>query len=76
VLSLSINLHIKTASSLIICNPIESKALKKSLTCTLDVPSKEGSDLNKRGRVAIVFAPFSNNFCFILEMTIQVKNAI
>ena len=64
------NLHIKTASSFIICNPIESNALKKSFVCTLDAPSKDGRDLNKRGSVAIVFAPFSKSFCFIFDITI------
>ena len=68
--SLSINLEIKAASSLIICNPHEDKQLKKSVPLTRFVPSKDGRLLKFLGRVAMVLAPFSKSFCLYFEMTI------
>ena len=63
------NLEIKDASSLIICNPQADRQLKKSVPFTLLLPSKEGRLLKFLGRVAIVFAPFSRRRCLYLEIT-------
>jgi len=71
--SLSINLVINEASSLIICNPHEDKQLKKSVQFTLFVPSNEGRLLKFLGSVAIVLAPFSKSLCLYFEITIYNK---
>ena len=67
------NLEIKDASSLIICNPQADRQLKKSVPFTLLLPSKEGRLLKFLGRVAIVFAPFSRSFCLYFETTISIN---
>ena len=64
------NLAIKEASSLIICNPHDDKQLKKSVAFTLLSPSKDGRLLKFRGRVAIVLAPLSRSLCLYFEITI------
>jgi hypothetical protein len=64
------NLLINVPSSFIICNPHDSNALKKSVLFTFLIPSNDGNDLNTLGNVAIVFEPFSNNFCLYFDRTI------
>ena len=67
------NLEIKDASSLIMCNPQAERQLKKSVPFTLLFPSKEGRLLKFLGSVAIVFAPFSRSFCLYLDTTMYVN---
>ena len=67
------NLEIKDASSLIICNPQAERQLKKSVPFTLLFPSKEGRLLKFLGSVAIVFAPFSRSFCLYLDTTMYLN---
>ena len=53
------------------CKPHDDNALKKSEGFTLLLLSNDGKLLKIRGNVAIVFAPFSNNFCLYFPITIK-----
>ena len=51
------------------CKPHDDNALKKSEGFTLLLLSNDGKLLNTLGNVAIVLAPFSNNFCLYFPIT-------